>query len=177
MFAQRHASMLPGFSNLCTFTLLRFFGSNDRCLQLPCRLCMGGSAPHKRSKANMLVFVPADASAKLPEGTAAAPTTLLSLQTNVLEHVLLSLHLTDLARCCQVCKGLRSIVQQEDIWKLLCANAFPSLTCPELKQWLHIKSFPVASRVPQQPPTSPAIGRPSDNVATYRSLILSVTAS
>lgn len=137
----------------------------------------GRLGAHKRSKANMLVSMPADASAKLPEGTAVAPTTLLSLQTNVLEHIMLSLHLTDLARCCQVCKGLRSIVQQEDIWQLLCANAFPSLTCPELKQWLHVKRFPAASRVPQQPPTSPAIGRPSDSATTYRSVILSVTAS
>ena len=132
---------------------------------------MGGwSGARKRSKSGMLDFMSADGSAKLPEGTDAAPTTLLSLQTNVLEHILLSLHLTDLARCCQVCKGLRSIVQQEDIWQMLCANAFPSLTSPELKQWLHSKSFPAASRLPQQSSNSPAFAKPSVSVTTYRSV-------
>lgn len=121
----------------------------------------------KRSKFTTPAQMLADDDASV--AAVANATSLLSLQNNVLEHILLKLHLTDLARCCQVCKGLRSIVQQEDIWQLLCTNSFPSLTCIELKQWLHLKGFPVVARPPQQSPnTSAAQSRQNDHITTYR---------
>ncbi len=65
------------------------------------------------------------------------PYTFLTLENHVLERIFLQLHLTDLARCCQVCKGLQSIVQQDSIWQSLCTAAFPSFTALELKQWIN----------------------------------------
>ena len=61
--------------------------------------------------------------------------TLLTLQSHVLERIFLRLHLTDLARCCQVCKDLQSLVQQDSVWQSLCSTAFPTFTALELKQW------------------------------------------
>ena len=63
--------------------------------------------------------------------------TLLTLQCHVLERIFVRLHLTDLARCCQVCKGLQSLVQQDSLWQLLCSTAFPTFTALELKQWVN----------------------------------------
>lgn len=51
---------------------------------------------------------------------------LLTLQNHVLERIFVRLHLTDLARCCQVSKTLQSLVQQEGVWQFLCADAFPN---------------------------------------------------
>lgn len=68
--------------------------------------------------------------------TAEEAYTLLTLQNHVLERIFLRLHLTDLARCCQVCKGLQSLIQQDSIWQSLCTAAFPTFTARELKQWL-----------------------------------------
>lgn len=63
--------------------------------------------------------------------------TLLTLQSHVLERIFLRLHLTDLARCCQVCKDLQSLVQQDSVWQSLCSTAFPTFTPLELKQWIN----------------------------------------
>ena len=63
--------------------------------------------------------------------------TLLTLQNHVLERIFVRLHLTDLARCCQVCKGLQSLVQQDSLWQSLCSTAFPTFTALELKQWIN----------------------------------------
>lgn len=63
--------------------------------------------------------------------------TLLTLQSHVLERIFLRLHLTDLARCCQVCKDLQSLVQQDSVWQSLCSTAFPTFTALELKQWIN----------------------------------------
>lgn len=63
--------------------------------------------------------------------------TLLTLQSHVLERIFLRLHLTDLARCCQVCKDLQSLVQQDAVWQSLCSTAFPTFTAFELKQWIN----------------------------------------
>ena len=61
---------------------------------------------------------------------------LLNLQYHVLERILTRLHITDLARCCQVSKGMRSVVHQEGVWQSLCTSAFPTLDRSQLRGWI-----------------------------------------
>lgn len=68
--------------------------------------------------------------------TAEEAYSLLNLQQHVLERVFSQLHLTDLARCCQVCKTLQSLVHQEGVWQSLCADTFPNFSAVELRQWI-----------------------------------------
>lgn len=129
---------------------------------------------HKRRTPCNFVSMPVDAECSVSNGPPPSTTSLLSLQTNVLEHILLRLHLTDLARCCQVCKGLRSIVQHDDIWQLMCTNRFPSLTCTELKQWLRVKAFPISAKHPAQLiNNSAACAGLGDSTSTYRHVMVS----
>ena len=143
------------------------------------KLCMGvWPGAHKRRTPCKFESMPVDAECSVSNGPPTSATSLLSLQTNVLEHILLSLHLTDLARCCQVCKGLRSIVQQDDIWQLLCTNRFPSLTCTELKQWLRVKAFPISAKHPDRFSNSSAACTGSgDSASTYRHVMVSYRQS
>lgn len=101
--------------------------------------------------------------------------TLLTLQNHVLERIFLRLHLTDLARCCQVCKDLQSLVQQDSIWQSLCTAAFPSFTVLELKQWIIPTVRPSAKQrasagFRELPLSSPASSSSaSQRPTTYRS--------
>ncbi|KAL3140302.1 F-box only protein 31 [Trebouxia sp. C0009 RCD-2024] len=102
--------------------------------------------------------------------------TLLTLQNHVLERIFLRLHLTDLARCCQVCKDLQSLVQQDSIWQSLCTAAFPSFTVLELKQWIIPTVRPSAKQrasagFRELPLSSPASSSSaSQRPTTYRQL-------
>lgn len=130
------------------------------------------SGEHKRSKLDPLVFMPL---AGLSEGqlcSTECSSSLLTLQNNVLEHILLNLHLTDLARCCQVSKGLQRIVQQDEIWQLLCAKNFANLSTAALRQWMRHRTIPAAPGLSQQS-GSIAVALPSkvsDAIASYRSV-------
>ena len=107
--------------------------------------------------------------------SAEEPYTLLTLQNHVLERIFLRLHLTDLARCCQVCKGLQSLVQQDSIWQSLCTAAFPTFTALELKQWINPTVRPsvwqrASEGFRELPPRSPASSSSASlRPTTYRS--------
>lgn len=73
--------------------------------------------------------------------TAEEAHTLLTLQNHVLERIFVQLHLTDLARCCQVCKHLQSLVEQDSVWQALCTGAFPKFSTLELRGWINPTSL------------------------------------
>ena len=129
---------------------------------------------HKRSKPDPVVSMPLPGYPAGQACTTEASNSLLTLQNNVLEQILLNLHLTDLARCCEVCKGLKSIVQQDEIWQLLCASNFPSLSAVDLKQWLRSSSIPAAPASCQKPVSIPAAfpSKAPDVAASYRFVLL-----
>lgn len=112
---------------------------------------------------------PIDPSQTVQEGY-----TLLTLQNHVLERIFLRLHLTDLARCCQVCKDLQSLVQQDSVWQSLCSTAFPTFKALELKQWINPTVQPDgwqrASERAREPPLSSPVSSVSGLLPTsYRS--------
>ncbi|DBA75977.1 TPA: F-box only protein 31 [Trebouxia sp. C0005] len=93
---------------------------------------------------------------------------LLSLQNHVLERIFVRLHLTDLARCCQVNKALQSLVQQEGVWQSLCADAFPNFSTAELSKWIIPNPLP-ESQYSFQSPTQ-LLSQTSKGPQTYRQL-------
>ncbi len=97
---------------------------------------------------------------------------LLNLQNHVLERIFVRLHLTDLARCCQVSKTLQSLVQQEGVWQSLCADAFPNFSTAELSKWINPNPLPESHysfQSPQQA-TQP-LWQTSKGPQTYRSVV------
>ncbi len=97
---------------------------------------------------------------------------LLNLQNHVLERIFVRLHLTDLARCCQVSKTLQSIVQQEGVWQSLCADAFPNFSTAELSKWIVPNPLPESQysfQSPQQ--TTQLLSQTSKGPRTYRSVV------
>lgn len=99
---------------------------------------------------------------------------LLNLQSHVLERIFVRLHLTDLARCCQVSKSLQSLVQQEGVWQSLCADAFPNFSTAELSKWINPNPLPERQYPFQSPQqrTQP-LSQISKVPQTYRSVVSS----
>ena len=97
---------------------------------------------------------------------------LLNLQNHVLERIFVRLHLTDLARCCQVSKSLQSLVQQEGVWQSLCADAFPNLSTAELSKWINPTPLSESQHPFQSPQqTTQPLSQISKGPQTYRSVV------
>ena len=107
--------------------------------------------------------------------TAEEAYTLLTSHSHVLERIFVRLHVTDLARCCQVCKSLQSLVQQDSVWQSLCTAAFSTFTAPELKQWIAPTVLPSGWQRASEgfrelsPSTSTSSSCGSQRPKTYRS--------
>jgi len=91
---------------------------------------------------------------------------------HVLERIFVRLHLTDLARCCQVSKSLQSLVQQEGVWQSLCADAFPNLSTAELSKWINPTPLSESQHPFQSPQqTTQPLSQISKGPQTYRSVV------
>ena len=102
---------------------------------------------------------------------AAEVQSLLNLQNHVLERIFVRLHVTDLARCCQVSKSLQSLVRQEGVWQSLCADAFPNFSTAELSKWIIPNSLPERQYSFQSPQQTPQLlSQTSKGPQTYRSV-------
>ena len=98
-------------------------------------LCAGASERAVRALAGLArpaTVMPAEAG--IDSASETCP--LLNLQSHVLERILTRLHITDLARCCQVSKGMRFMVHQEGVWQSLCTSSFPTLDRSQLRGWI-----------------------------------------
>lgn len=87
----------------------------------------------KRNKAVQNVHM----AASIESDPAIEMLSLLNLQQHLLERVLVRLHVTDLARCCQVSRTFQSAVNQEGVWQFLCATTFRDFSTTELRDWIN----------------------------------------
>ena len=147
----------------------RFFRNCDRQFQGSIRGPGRMAAYRIACKRNKLVQE-TQTNCGMSSDPAAEVHSLLSLQNHVLERIFVRLHLTDLARCCQVNKALQSLVQQEGVWQSLCADAFPNFSTAELSKWIIPNPLP-ESQYSFQSPTQ-LLSQTSKGPQTYRSVVV-----